>query len=137
MTPIELKQALDQHCIDMQRGMPGCLFYGILSVIDGTTICKEQANDPLASNIEKGSSFHATIVSQVKRVVESNAEQNLKIDCITIETDKIIFIIMVSDLGKFFSITALDRAKSNLGVSRAMLYKCKAEFGTILDDSFY
>ena len=41
-----------------------------------------------------------------------------------------------SALGKFFSITALDRPKSNVGISRALLYKCKAEFGTMLDDFF-
>jgi len=43
---------------------------------------------------------------------------------------------MISALGKFFSITALDRAKSNVGISRALLYKCKREFGTLLDDFF-
>ena len=45
-------------------------------------------------------------------------------------------MLMISALGKFFSITALDRAKSNVGISRALLYKCKAEFGTMLDDFF-
>ena len=32
--------------------------------------------------------------------------------------------------------TPLERAKSNVGISRALLYKCKAEFGTMLDDFF-
>ncbi|WP_315500248.1 hypothetical protein [Capnocytophaga gingivalis] len=26
-----------------------------------------------------------------------------------------------------------DRGKCNIGISRALLYKCKAEFGTMLD----
>ncbi len=43
---------------------------------------------------------------------------------------------MISALGKFFSITDLDRDKCNIGISRALLYKCKAEFGTMLDDFF-
>ena len=51
-------------------------------------------------------------------------------------SNKITFMLMISALGKFFSITALDRAKANMGISRALLYKCKAEFGTMLDDFF-
>ena len=45
-------------------------------------------------------------------------------------------MLMISALGKFFSIIALDRDKCNIGISRALLYKCKAEFGTMLDDFF-
>lgn len=133
----ELMKTLQDHAVEMQTTMPGCLFYGILSAIDGTTLVKSQTSDKLASNIEQGSAFHLTIVKQVKQVVDMNADSDLEIDSITIETNKITFIIMVSALGKFFSITALDKEKSNLGVSRALLYRCKAEFGTILDDSFY
>ena len=34
------------------------------------------------------------------------------------------------------STTDLERDKCNIGISRALLYKCKAEFGTMLDDFF-
>ncbi|WP_277123863.1 hypothetical protein [Capnocytophaga gingivalis] len=30
----------------------------------------------------------------------------------------------------------MDRDKCNIGISRALLYKCKTEFGTMLDDFF-
>ncbi len=70
-------------------------------------------------------------------VIDSYKELgNLEIDHILIETNKITFMLMISALGKFFSVTALDRAKSNIGISRALLYKCKQEFGTMLDDFF-
>ena len=117
--------------------MPGFLFYGILSSSDGTTLSKAQAEgNPLAMNIESGSAFHLTILNQVKKVVDSNAEADLEIDDIIIETNKITFVIMVSALGRFFSVTALERQRANLGITRSLLYRCKQEFGTMLDDFF-
>lgn len=137
MKALELQKLLDDHCQEMKENMPGFLFYGILSTTDGTTLSKAQVNDnPLAENIESGSAFHLTILNQVKMVVDSNAEANLEIDDIIIETNKIVFVIMVSALGKFFSVTALEREHSNLGITRALLYRCKKEFGTMLDDYF-
>lgn len=137
MKALELQKLLDDHCQEMKENMPGFLFYGILSTTDGTTLSKAQVNDnPLAENIESGSAFHLTILNQVKMVVDSNTEANLEIDDIIIETNKIVFVIMVSALGKFFSVTALERQHANLGITRALLYRCKEEFGTMLDDYF-
>lgn len=137
MSPLELQKLLDDHCQEMKENMPGFLFYGILSTADGTTLSKAQAEgNPLAMNIESGSAYHLTILNQVKMVVDNNAEADLEIDDIIIETNKIVFVIMVSALGKFFSVTALERKDANLGISRALLYRCKAQFGTMLDDYF-
>jgi len=73
------------------------------------------------------------IVNQVNQVLKTNlSSEQLEL----IETNKITFMLMISALGKFFSITALDRDKCNIGISRALLYKCKAEFCTMLDDFF-
>ncbi len=73
------------------------------------------------------------IVNQVNQVLKTNlSSEQLEL----IETNKITFMLMISALGKFFSITALERDKCNIGISRALLYKCKAEFGTMLDDFF-
>ena len=133
LTASQLQLMLDAHCQDMKANMPGFLFYGILSCADGYA----SANAEASRIIEQGSAFHLTIINQVKMVVESNKELgNLELDYILIETSKITFMLMISALGKFFSITALDRAKANMGISRALLYKCKAEFGTMLDDFF-
>ena len=137
LTGAQLQQMLDAHCQDMKEGMPGFLFYGILSSTDGSILSKASANEEASRIIEQGSAFHLTIVDQVKKVVDSNdALGKLELDYILIETDKITFMLMISALGKFFSITALDRPKSNIGISRALLYKCKKEFGTLLDDFF-
>ena len=113
LTGAQLQQMLDAHCQEMKAEMPGFLFYGILSSSDGSILSKASANEEASKIVEQGSAFHLTIIDQVKKVVDSN-----------------------DALGKFFSITALDRAKSNVGISRALLYKCKREFGTLLDDFF-
>jgi len=137
LTPAQLQVMLNNHCQDMKANMPGFLFYGILSCADGYILSKASANAEASSIIEQGSAFHLTIVNQVKMVIDSYKELgNLEIDHILIETNKITFMLMISALGKFFSVTALDRAKSNIGISRALLYKCKQEFGTMLDDFF-
>lgn len=136
LTGAQLQQMLDAHCQDMKAGMPGFLFYGILSSTDGSILSKASANEEASRIIEQGSAFHLTIVDQVKKVVDGNGLGKLELDYILIETDKITFMLMISALGKFFSITALDRPKSNIGISRALLYKCKREFGTLLDDFF-
>ena len=137
LTGAQLQQMLDAHCQEMKAGMPGFLFYGILSSSDGSILSKASAYEEASRIIEQGSAFHLTIVDQVKKVVDSNdALGKLELDYILIETDKITFMLMISALGKFFSITALDRPKSNIGISRALLYKCKKEFGTLLDDFF-
>ncbi|MDO5104633.1 hypothetical protein [Capnocytophaga sp.] len=137
MNPLELQQLLDEHCQEMKESMPGFLFYGILSATDGTTLSKIQADDnPLAMNIESNSAFHLNVLSKVKKVTESSVESQLEIDDIIVETDKVTFVIMVSASGKFFSVTALEREKANLGITRALLYRCKAVFGAMLDDFF-
>jgi len=137
MTGAELQQMLDAHCQDMKNNMPGFLFYGILSCTDGSILSKASADETTSKIIEEGSAFHLTIVNQVKQVLITNSTiKDLELDYILTETSKITFMLMISALGKFFSITALDRAKSNVGISRALLYKCKAEFGTMLDDFF-
>jgi len=137
LTASQLQLMLDAHCQDMKANMPGFLFYGILSCTDGYILSRASANAEASRIIEQGSAFHLTIINQVKMVVESNKELgNLELDYILIETSKITFMLMISALGKFFSITALDRAKANMGISRALLYKCKAEFGKMLDDFF-
>lgn len=137
LTPAQLQVMLDNHCQDMKANMPGFLFYGILSCADGYILSKASANAEASRIIEQGSAFHLTIVNQVKMVIDSYKELgNLELDHILIETNKITFMLMISALGKFFSVTALDRAKSNIGISRALLYKCKQEFGTMLDDFF-
>ena len=133
MTGAELQQLLDAHCEDMKRNMPGFLFYGILSATDGNTLSKASSNEETAKIIEEGSPYHLMIVNQVNQVLKTNlSSEQLEL----IETNKITFMLMISALGKFFSITDLDRDKCNIGISRALLYKCKAEFGTMLDDFF-
>ena len=137
MTGTELQRLLDAHCLDMKANMPGFLFYGILSCKDGTILSKASANEESSRIVEQGSAFHLTIVDQVKKVIDTNKTiEDLVLDYILIEANKITYMLMISALGKFFSITALDRPKSNVGISRALLYKCKAEFGTMLDDFF-
>lgn len=133
MTGTELQRLLDAHCLDMKANMPGFLFYGILSCKDGTILSKASANEESSRIVEQGSA----IVDQVKKVINTNKTmEDLALDYILIEANKITYMLMISALGKFFSITALDRPKSNVGISRALLYKCKAEFGTMLDDFF-
>ena len=137
MTGAELQQLLDAHCEDMKRNMPGFLFYGILNTTDGTMISKASSNEEIAKMIEEGSPYHLMIVNQVNQVLKSNvSSEELKLDYVLIETDKITFMLAISFLGKFFSITALERDKCNIGISRALLYKSKAEFGDMLEGFF-
>jgi len=137
MTGSELQQLLDAHCKDMKGSMPGFLFYGILSTTDGTIISKASSNEEIAKMIEEGSPYHLMIVNQVNQVLKSNvSSEELKLDYVLIETDKITFMLAISFLGKFFSITALERDKCNIGISRALLYKSKAEFGDMLEGFF-
>ena len=122
MTGAELQQLLDAHCQDMKASMPGFLFYGILSTTDGTMLSKASSNEETAKIIEEGSPYHLMIVNQVNQVLKSNvSSQELKLDYVLIETDKITF---------------MERDKCNIGISRALLYKSKAKFGTMLEDFF-
>ena len=110
LTGAQLQQMLDAHCQDMKQGMLGFLFYGILSSSDGSILSKASANEEASKIVEQGSAFHLTIIDQVKKVIDSNdALEKSELDYILIETDKITFMLMISALGKFFSITALDR----------------------------
>lgn len=137
MTGTKLQQLLDAHCLEMKENMPGFLFYGILSCKDGTIISKASANEESSKIVEQSSAFHLTIVDQVKKVMNANKSMGeTALDYILIEADRITYMLMISALGKFFSVTALDRLKSNIGISRTLLYKCRAEFGTMLDDFF-
>lgn len=128
LTGAQLQQMLDAHCQEMKAGMPGFLFYGILSSSDGSILSKASANEEASKIVEQGSAFHLTIIDQVKKVVDSNdALGKSELDYILIETDKITFMLMISALGKFFSITALDRAELNQTLASRELYFTSAK----------
>lgn len=137
MNLTELQATLDQHCLDMKREMPGFLFYGIFNCKDGSKICSTKMDtNPLAADIEGGAAFHAQIVAQVDNIVNASTTAQVNIDFIQIESDKITYILVISELRKFFSITALDRSTQNLGLSKMLLSKCRAEYGPVLDSVF-
>ena len=134
MTGTELQRLLDAHCLDMKANMPGFLFYGILSCKDGTILSKASANEESSRIVEQGSAFHLTIVDQVKKVINTNKTmEDLALDYILIEANKITYMLMISALGKFFSITALDRAKANIAIARALIEKSRP-IAVILDE---
>ena len=100
-------------------------------------MAKASGNDDVAKLIEQGSAFHLTIINQIKQVVSSiKTLGTLELDFVLIETNKITFMMMVSGQGKFFSITALDREKANLGIARALITRTKKEYGDMLDSFF-
>lgn len=137
MNIAELNQTLHAHANEMQSEIPGCLYYGILKITDGTIVVQAKAQgNPLATRIEEGASYHVIVVNQLKQILSKSAEDTLILDMTFIETDKIVFVLVVSDLEKFFSITAIEKSKANLGVTRAILTKCKMEYGPILDSVF-
>ena len=137
MTGAELQELLNKHCEEIRHELSGFLFYGILSCADGTTLAKASGNDEVSKLIEQGSAFHLTIINQIKQVVSSiKTLGTLELDFVLIETNKITFMMMVSGQGKFFSITALDREKANLGIARALITRTKKEYGDMLDSFF-
>ena len=137
LTASQLQLMLDAHCQDMKANMPGFLFYGILSCADGYILSRASANAEASRIIEQGSAFHLTIINQIKQVVSSiKTMGTLELDFVLIETNKITFMMMVSGQGKFFSITALDREKANLGIARALISRTKKEYGDMLDSFF-
>ena len=137
MTGAELQELLNKHCEEIQHELSGFLFYGILSCTDGTTLAKSSGNDEVAQLIEQGSAFHLTIINQIKQVVSSiKILGTLELDFVLIETNKITFMMMVSGQGKFFSVTALERDKANLGIARALITRTKKEYGDMLDSFF-
>jgi hypothetical protein len=44
---------------------------------------------------------------------------------ILIETDKVSYVIGVSNKGKFFNLLVLERDKANIGIARALIEKSK------------
>ena len=103
MTGTELQRLLDAHCLDVKANMPGFLFYGIRSCKDGTILSKASANEESSRIVEQGSAFHLTIVDQVKKVINTNKTmEDLALDYILIEANKITYMLMISALGKSF-----------------------------------
>ena len=137
MTGSELQDMLNKHCEDMKKELSGFLFYGILSCADGTTLAKSSGSDEVAKALEQGSAYHLTIINQIKQVIASvKVLGTLEMDFLMLETDKITFLMMLSAQGKFFSVTALDREKANIGIARALISKTKKEYGDMLDSLF-
>ena len=66
LTGAQLQQMLDAHCQEMKAGMPGFLFYGILSSSDGSILSKASANEEASKIVEEGSAFHLTIILLIK-----------------------------------------------------------------------
>ena len=74
----------------MKRNMPGFLFYGILSAIDGNTLSKASSNEETAKIIEEGSPYHLMIVNQVNQVLKTNlSSEQLELDYVLIEANVI------------------------------------------------
>lgn len=137
MTGTELQQMLDSYCQEMKATMPGFLYIGILSCTDGTTLANASNNGDVAKFIEQESSSHLMIINQVTKVLATDESAGkLGLEFILIETDKITFMFSMADEGKFFALTALDREKSNLAISKMLLQKGKEKLGTMLEQFF-
>ena len=110
MTGSEIQEALDKLCLEMKDSLSGFLFCGILKCSDGT------------------------IVTQVKNDVSLSESLQIKeIHSILIETDKVTYVIGVSNKGKFFNLLVLERDKANIGIARALIEKSRP-LAMVLDE---
>ncbi|EEK13868.1 hypothetical protein CAPGI0001_1093 [Capnocytophaga gingivalis ATCC 33624] len=126
MTGSEIQEALDKLCLEMKDSLSGFLFCGILKCSDGTIMAKASASVELLKTAEETSPFFTTIVTQVKNVVFLSESLQIKeIHSILIETDKVTYVIGVSNKGKFFNLLVLERDKANIGIARALIEKSR------------
>ena len=55
----------------------------------------------------------------------SESLQIKEIHSILIETDKVTYVIGVSNKGKFFNLLVLERDKANIGIARVLIEKSR------------
>ena len=104
MTGSEIQEALDKLCLEMKDSLSGFLFCGILKCSDGTIMAKSSASVELLKTAEETSPFFTTIVTQVKNVVFLSESLQIKEkNSILTETDKVTYVIGVSNKGKFLT----------------------------------
>lgn len=126
MTGAELQKIIDDYCVMASNTVPGFLFMGVMSYSDGSMISKVSNGTPFAKIIEDNISSMLLVIHKVRSVITSSqGVVEMKMELIHIETDKVIYIISVSNTGDYFSILVLDRDKANVGIARAMYYKGK------------
>lgn len=136
MTGKELQEAVNKLCLDMKANLPGFIFCGVLNCADATIIGSSSADPEISIIAKEVSPFFTTIVEQVKKVVTSSESLGVKeIHSILIETDKVTNVIGVSNLGKYFILLALDRAKANIAIARTLVEKSRP-LAVILDEQF-
>ena len=134
MTGKELQEAVNKLCLDMKANLPGFLYCGILNSAEGTIIAKASSSPEFSTIAEETAPVFSTIVAQVKSVVALSESLNIKeIHSTLIETNKITYVIGISNLGKFFILLALDRDKANLTIARALVEKSRP-LAVILDE---
>ena len=132
MTGKELQEAVNKLCLDMKANLPGFIFCGILNCADATIIGSSSASPEISTIANEVSPFFSTIVEQVKRVVTSSESLGVKeTHSILIETDKVTNVIGVSNSGKYFILLALDRAKANIAIARALVEKSRSLAGAL------
>ena len=134
MTGKELQEAVNKLCLDMKANLPGFLFCGILNSAEGTIMAKASSNPEFSTIAEETAPIFSTIVAQVKSVVALSESLNIKETHSTlIETNKITYVIGISNLGKFFILLALDREKANLAIARGLIEKSRP-LAVVLDE---
>ena len=134
MTDKELQEAANKLCLDMKANLPGFLYCGILNSAEGTIIAKASSSPEFSTIAEETAPVFSTIVAQVKSVVALSESLNIKeIHSTLIETNKITYVIGISNLGKFFILLALDRDKANLTIARSLVEKSRP-LAVILDE---
>ena len=134
MTGKELQEAVNKLCLDMKANLPGFLYCGILNSAEGTIIAKASSSPEFSTIAEETAPVFSTIVAQVKSVVALSESLNIKeIHSTLIETNKITYVIGISNVGKFFILLALDRDKANLTIARSLVEKSRP-LAVILDE---
>ena len=134
MTGKELQESVNKLCLDMKANLPGFLYCGILNSAEGTIIAKASSSPEFSTIAEETAPVFSTIVAQVKSVVALSESLNIKeIHSTLIETNKITYVIGISNLGKFFILLALDRDKANLTIARSLVEKSRP-LAVILDE---
>lgn len=125
-----MKKLFDEFIDNMKQNVPGFIAVSVTEIESGVSYCSYSAKEGYDPSL--ASAYNLEVVKSKIKAIEALGLTNETIEDMTIQLTNQLHIINIAKSGAYFIYLAVDSEKANLGITRALLNKYKAEINSIL-----
>lgn len=123
-----MQKTLDKFVDDVKTSIPGFIAVSVTEIESGVSYVSYSSKEGYDPSL--ASAYNLEVVKSKIKAIEALGLTE-EIEDITITLTNQIHVINVAKSGAFFIYLAVDSAKANLGITRALINKYKADLNVL------